>query len=87
MLTLVRRALAHYENKTTDQASEVMPNSIDAYVNETRYKEEVERIFKHQPLALCLISELPEENSYRSMNVIDTPVLITRAKALNIRAF
>ena len=52
MLTLVRRALAHYENKTTDQASDVMPNSIDAYVNETRYKEEVERIFKHLPLAL-----------------------------------
>lgn len=87
MLTLVRRALAHYENKTTDQAPEVMPNSIDAYVNETRYKEEVERIFKHLPLALCLSSELPEENSYRSMNVIDTPVLITRDKDHKIRAF
>ena len=87
MLSLVKRALTHFENKTTDQADDVMSNSIEAYIDEVRYKDEVERIFKHLPLALCLSSELPEENSYRAMNVIDTPVLITRDKDLKIRAF
>ncbi|MFL2706839.1 MAG: aromatic ring-hydroxylating dioxygenase subunit alpha [Gammaproteobacteria bacterium] len=87
MLALVKRALHHYENKTTDQASDVMSNSIEAYIDEERYQKEVERIFKYLPLALCLSSELPKENSYRSMNVLDTPVLITRSKDQKIRAF
>ena len=87
MISLVKRALDHYQNKTTDQASDVMSNSIDAYVDEDRYKKEVDRIFKRLPLALCLSSELPEENTHRAMNVIDTPVLITRAKDSKVRAF
>ena len=87
MISLVKRALYHYQNKTTDQASDVMSNSIDAYVDEDRYKKEVDRIFKRLPLALCLSSELPEENTHRAMNVIDTPVLITRAKDSKVRAF
>ena len=87
MISLVKRALDHYQNKTTDQASDVMSNSIDAYVDEDRYKKEVDRIFKRLPLALCLSSELPKENTHRAMNVIDTPVLITRAKDNKVRAF
>ena len=87
MVALVKRALAHYENKTTDQASDVMSNSIDAYVDEGRYQKEVERIFKTLPLALCLSSELPGGNTHRAMNVLDTPVLITRSKDNQVRAF
>ena len=87
MISLVKRALDHYQNKTTDQASDVMSNSIDAYVDEDRYQKEVDRIFKRLPLALCLSSELPNDNTHRAMNVIDTPVLITRGKDSKVRAF
>ncbi len=87
MISLVKRALDHYENKTTDQAENVMSNSIEAYIDPDRYRKEVERIYKNLPLALCLSSEIPSENSYRAMNVIDTPVLITRAKDNKARAF
>ena len=87
MISLVKRALDHYQNKTTDQASDVMSNSIDAYVDEDRYQKEVDRIFKRLPLALCLSSELPKDNTHRAMNVIDTPVLITRGKDSKVRAF
>ena len=87
MLSLVRRALDHYENKTTDQADSIMSNSIEAYVDTGRYEKEVDRIYKNLPLALCLSSELPNANSHRAMNVIDTPVLITRGKDMKARAF
>ena len=87
MISLVKRALDHYQNKTTDQASDVMSNSIDAYVDEDRYQKEVDRIFKRLPLALCLSSELPKDNTHRAMNVIDTPVLITRGKDSKVRSF
>ena len=44
MLSLVKRALTHFENKTTDQADEVMSNSIEAYIDEVRYKEPKEGV-------------------------------------------
>jgi phenylpropionate dioxygenase-like ring-hydroxylating dioxygenase large terminal subunit len=87
MTSLVKRALEHFENKTTDQAEGVMPNSIGAYIDPTRYQDEIERVFKNLPLALCLSSEIPGPNCYRAMKVIDTPVLITRGKDLKVRAF
>ena len=84
---MLKELLIITENKTTDQASDVMSNSIDAYVDEDRYQKEVDRIFKRLPLALCLSSELPKENTHRAMNVLDTPVLITRSKDNQVRAF
>ena len=87
MLGLAKRALEHFINKTTDQAEGIMSNSIEAYVNPERYEKEIERIYKNLPLALCLSSEIPNANSHRAMNVIDTPVLITRAKDMKVRAF
>ena len=44
MISLVKRALDHYENKTTDQAPDVMSNSIDAYILNSNNKEELEII-------------------------------------------
>jgi len=87
MLSLVRRALDHFENKTTDQAKQIMSNSVEAYVDPERYKSEINRIYKELPLALCLSSELPSKNTYRAMNIVDTPVLITRSEDMKARAF
>ena len=46
MLGLAKRALEHFNNKTTDQAEGIMSNSIEAYVNSDRYQNEIERIYK-----------------------------------------
>ena len=64
-----------------------MSNSIDAYVNSERYQNEIERIYKTLPLALCLSSEISNANSHRAMKVIDTPVLVTRGEDMKARAF
>ena len=87
MMALVHRALLHYKNKTTDQAKSIMTMPIEAYINEERYLKEKDRIYKKLPLALCLSKEVPENQTYRAMNVIDTPVLITRGQDSKVRAF
>ena len=87
MMALVHRALLHYKNKTTDQAKGIMTMPIEAYINEERYLKEKDRIYKKLPLALCLSKEVPENQTYRAMNVIDTPVLITRGQDSKVRAF
>ena len=78
MVSLARRALTHYENQTTDQADSTMVMPVDAYIGEARYRAEVERIFKHLPLALALSLELPEPGCYRALTVLNVPVLLVR---------
>ncbi len=87
MRRLTQRALDHFRHGTTDQADDIMSIPIDAYVDPTRYRREVDRIFKHLPLALALSLELPEPGSYRAMTVLDVPVLLVRGKDGIARAF
>lgn len=87
MRELTRRALEHYTNGTTDQAPAPLAIPIAAYTDPERYAREIERIFKHHPLALALSIELPKPGDYRAMHVLGVPVLIVRGKDGEARAF
>ena len=86
-LTLARRALAHLHARTTDQAPDTLPIPIGAYTDPERYQREVDRVFRHLPLALALSLELPNPGSYRALKVMDVPVLLVRDKDGVARAF
>ena len=86
-MALARRALAHLHAKTTDQAPGVLAVPIDAYIDPDRFQREVDRTFRHLPLALALSLELPTPGSYRALSVLDVPVLIVRGKDGVARAF
>ena len=85
--SLTRRAYAHWTAKTTDQAPDVMRQTVDAYLDEERWEREVEHVFKRLPLALCLTSELPVPNSYKAIDAMGVPVLLTRGSDGAVRAF
>ncbi len=75
---LAKRMLALYEAGTTDQADEVYRVPAANYVDARRWKLEMDRIFRRVPLPLALTCELREPNSYKSMDALGVPVLITR---------
>lgn len=87
MRELTRRALEHYRNGTTDQAPATYTIPIGAYTDPERYAREIDRVFKHLPLALALSVELPNPGDYRAMHVIGVPVLIVRGRDGEVRAF
>ena len=86
-MALARRALAHLHAKTTDQAPDTMALPVEAYTDPERYRREVDRVFKHLPLAVALSLELPKPGSYRALNVMDVPVLLVRDQDGLARAF
>lgn len=86
-MPLVRRALSHLQDKTTDQAPATMEQAVGAYIDPERYRREVDHIFKRLPLALALSVELPTPKSYRAMTVLDVPVLLSRGEDGVARAF
>lgn len=81
------RMLNFVETRTTDQAPDIMRVPVENYLDEDRFKLEMDRIFKRLPLMLALTIELPEINDYKAMDVMGLPVLITRAKDGKARAF
>ena len=87
MLSLTRRALAHFRAGTTDQAEDVMRMPVAAYLDPERYAREIDRVFRHLPLALALSIELPSPGDYRAMQVLDVPVLLVRGRDGRARAF
>lgn len=84
---LTRRVFDLWQDNTTDLAPEVMRQSVDAYLDQPRFEYEVERIFKHLPLALAFSSELPAPDTYKAMDVMGVPVLLTRGPDGAARAF
>ncbi|ROO86227.1 phenylpropionate dioxygenase-like ring-hydroxylating dioxygenase large terminal subunit [Actinocorallia herbida] len=74
---LVRRLLDHIAHRTTDLTDAVLELPADIYSAE-RHLEEAEVLFRDQPLVLCLSGALPEPGSFRTVDLLGTPVLLTR---------
>ncbi|MFJ6727956.1 SRPBCC family protein [Streptomyces sp. NPDC091281] len=86
-VALARRALAHLEAGTTDQADDVMPVPVAEYLDPERWRREVETVFRRVPLALALSAELPAAGAYKAFDALGTPVLLTRGRDGAVRAF
>ena len=84
---LTRRVFDLWQDNTTDLAPDVMRQSVHAYLDQDRFEFESDRIFKHLPLALALGSELPGPDTYKAMDVMGVPVLLTRGTDGAARAF
>lgn len=87
MMGLARRALAHFEAKTTDQAGDVMAMPADAYCDPDRYRHEIDRTFRRLPLAMALSVELPEAGCFRATTMLGVPIVMVRGKDGQVRAF
>ncbi len=86
-VALAKRALTHLEAGTTDQAPDVMRIPVEDYVDADLWQREIDLVFKRVPLALALSVELPGPRSFKAMDVMGVPVLISRGTDGFVRAF
>lgn len=86
-MALAKRALTHFVARTTDQAPGIMPMPVAAYTDPDRYRHEIERVFRRQPIALCLSLELPAPGNYVALELMGVPVLLVRGSDGQARAF
>lgn len=70
-----------------DQEPDVYRVPAANYHDADRWNLEMERIFKRVPLMLALGGELREPHSYKAMEAVGVPVLITRGADGEVRAF
>ena len=76
--SLARRLLDHVEAGTTDLAEDVMEVPVSSYTDPQQWRDEVELLFRDRPLVLCLSGALPTPGSYRTVDLMGTPLLLTR---------
>ena len=84
---IAERVVGHVQNKTTDQAEDILSIPTSDYTCEKRWESEMDKIFKELPLMLALSIEIPNKGDYKAMEVVGIPVLITRDKESKVRAF
>lgn len=84
---LARRALAHHQAGTTDQADDILQLPVSMYTDPARYEREIARVFRELPIAVCLSIELPAPGTFRAMTLMDVPVLVVRGDDGVVRAF
>src|SRR5260370_42189840 len=84
--SLARRLLDHIENKTTDLADEVMEVPTDVYLG-AHHDREIEVLFRGRALLLALSGALPGPETYRTVDILGTPVLLVRDENGRVRSF
>ena len=86
-LAIGRRLLGHIDGRTTDLASELFRNRVDAYSCPARAAAERHALFRDQPLFMGLSSRLAKPGDYVTEDVAGMPVLMTRGADGTVRAF
>jgi len=91
-LRTLRRELARdlVENQrqgTTALAPGVLFEDVAFFLDPARFPAERQTFFLDMPLVACLSADLPEPGSYRTFDDAGVPILLTRGKDGQVRAF
>ena len=84
----VAETLLNYtEQGRTFQSDRIVTVPARNYTDPVRWQREMDVLFKRLPLMLALSAELPEPGSYKAMEAIGLPILLTRDKTGVVHAF
>jgi len=91
-LRLLRRELAPaLVEMQRQRATATMPGvrheSVEFYIGDAQFAREQQLFFREMPLVACLSSELPERGSFRTFADTGVPMLLSRGKDGQVRAF
>jgi nitrite reductase/ring-hydroxylating ferredoxin subunit len=87
LIEMAKEGLAQAQQPSVAQAAEIFKVPASNYYDQAHWELEIERIFKRMPMMLATSAELPEPGDYKAIEAAGVPVLITRDKQGDIRAF
>jgi phenylpropionate dioxygenase-like ring-hydroxylating dioxygenase large terminal subunit len=84
---MAERTIAHNKAGTVHLTESVTTIPASNYFDHERWQREVDMIFKRVPLLLAMTAEIKEVNTYKAIDVVGMPVLISRGADGIARAF
>ena len=82
-----KRVIEFTRSGTLPLADDVMRVPARNYLDADRWQLEIDRIFRRMPLVLAFSCEVAEPHSYRALDVLGVPVLLTRGADGVVRSF
>jgi phenylpropionate dioxygenase-like ring-hydroxylating dioxygenase large terminal subunit len=87
LVAMAERTIAHNKAGTVHLTESVTTIPASNYFDPERWQREVAMIFKRVPLLLAMTAEIKEVNTYKAIDVVGMPVLISRGADGVARAF
>ena len=78
LVAMAERTIAHNKAGTVHLTESVTTIPASNYFDPERWQREVDMIFKRVPLLLAMTAEIKEVNTYKAIDVVGMPVLISR---------
>ena len=87
LVAMAERTIAHNKAGTVHLTESMTTIPASNYFDPERWQREVDMIFKRVPLLLAMTAEIKEVNTYKAIDVVGMPVLISRGADGIARAF
>lgn len=87
LIEMAKNNMAHAEAGTIPQTDDILKVPVGNYFEEKRWKDEMRQVFKRMPLLLAMTTEMRNPGDYKAMDVGNIPVLLTRNRDGEVRAF
>jgi nitrite reductase/ring-hydroxylating ferredoxin subunit len=87
LIEMARHNAAHTEAGTINQAEDIARIPASHYYDEARWELEMKQVFKRLPLMLAASCEVANAGDYKAMSTGGVPILISRGKDGELRAF
>jgi phenylpropionate dioxygenase-like ring-hydroxylating dioxygenase large terminal subunit len=87
LVAMAERTIAHNKAGTVHLTESITTIPASNYFDPERWQREVDMIFKRVPLLLAMTAEIKEVNTYKAIDVVGMPILISRGADGVARAF
>ncbi len=87
LIVMAQRTMAHNKAGTADLTEGVTSIPAANYFDPDRWRRDVDLLFKRVPLLIATSAEIPEPHAYKAIEVVGTPILLSRDSEGVIRAF
>jgi len=85
-VAMIQRTLALIESRDSERGEPTI-SPVSRYLDPARYQQEVEKIFRQYPVAVCASASLAKAGDSFAIDVAGMPLLIVRAEGGAINAF
>src|SRR4051812_49568872 len=83
---VMARLVEHYRATTTDMVETQWREPVRNYRDPELWEREVQAIHRTKPLPVALSCELPTPGSYKALDVVGTPIIVTRGRGGELTA-
>ena len=83
---VMERLVAHHHATSTDMVAEQWHEPVRNYTDPQLWEREVDSIHRRRPLPVALSCELPSAGSYKAIDVVGTPLILTRDRSGAVHA-